>query len=194
MHDLDGFGHPAMDCHPPSGRQSVVQGVAYEGVGETVPKRWAGRFNDEMCLAGLLESSDETLFLKGLRRLNDGQLKFQADHGGDSESLVGLLRQVREAPAYYFSDAFGDAHLFDAESAGPVALRPLQRSRLGQMTENLPDEEWVALRFLVEGSGQNHVLVVQRMTRRLLHERGYSGGVESSERQALHYPVPTQVG
>jgi hypothetical protein len=176
---LDGLGHPAVQGHPPARRDPLIQGVPHQGMGEPVTGGGPGYLHDQAGLRRLLYDRDQVLFVVARCLLEDWQLELQPDDGRDPQGPIRLLRQASDTPAHHLPDPLGNLKGVDRGTGEPAALPALDGARLGQVAQHLANEERVAFGLLVDGSGQQQVLVGQRMAGRLLHERSHAGGIES---------------
>ena len=122
----------------------------------------------------------------------DGQVEVCAHHRGQAQDTIGQLGETGQAPADDVPDALGNSHVLDRETRRPTPIPPVDDAGLGEMTEDLPHEEGIALRLLVDRPGELHVLLVQHVPGRLLHVGGDARGIKAEERHALHATVPAK--
>jgi hypothetical protein len=189
---LDGLGHPAVEGHPAKGGEPVVDGVPDQGVGEAVAP--PGRLQDEAGSDRLLQGGDQFLFLEIARHLDQGQLELGPHDRRRAQHPVGPAGEVGQPLPHHLPHPLRDAHLLDRQQGRPAATPALQGPRLSQVPQHLDHEERVAVGLLVDGPGQEQLVVGEGVAAGPLHELSHAGGVEALERQPLHAPLAAEVG
>ena len=148
-------------------------------MGEPVTGGGPGYLHDQAGLRGLLQGGHQVLFVAARCLLEDWQLELQPDDGRDPQGPIRLLRQASDTPAHHLPDPLGNPQGVDRGTGEPAAFLSLDGAGLGQVAQHLAHEERIAFGLLVDGSGQQQVLVGQGMAGRLLHERSHAGGIKS---------------
>jgi hypothetical protein len=97
---------------------------------------------------------------------DDGGFELWPDDRRHPQGLVGGVRETGQAPADDFPDPFGNDDLVDRETRAPPAVPPSDATRFGEVADDLPHEEGIALRFSVNDPGQGEAFVVQVVTSR----------------------------
>jgi hypothetical protein len=147
---LESVGDLQVEPGPPGGGQRVVEGGADQGVAEAVG---AGASFDHQASGGrFVEGDDELPVLQFADGPQEADLEIGPQHGRRAQHPVGGLRQTGEAPPHHVARPLGDAQL--APLRHPAALPADDGAGLGQVADDLPDEEGVALGLVVDGPGQ----------------------------------------
>ena len=149
VHGLEQPAHVLVELEPACRRKIVVQRLADELVRERVPARRGGQFGDDADRGRLLQDVEQPPGTQSARVLQEMEIEFAADDGGDPEDVHRFAREPGHAPANQDTDLLRDAE----EGVARRLLEALERLVGGKQPDDLLDEEGVARRDLVEPRG-----------------------------------------
>ena len=135
--------HSRVQAHAPRPAQGVVGGLSHERVREREATWSAGLLGNQIRRESVVERPDQLILVAPRQALEDVEPEAPPDHRRDRQDVVRVRAECRKTPPDHILHALGHAHR--AERAGRHSL--LQRPRLGQVLENLLDEERIALRL-----------------------------------------------
>ena len=145
-------------------------------------------------LGRFLDGGEDRLLAQISGRLHDAEFELGADDGGDPQSLVGVTGQAGEPAPHHVTHSFGDPELVDGTTGGPGAFLSLDRTGLGEVAENLSNEERVSFRLFVDRPGQGEARFVERAAGGLFNEGGHPDVVETGQRQPVDPALAAKVG
>ena len=138
----------------PGGPEILVEGVLNEGVDEAVAVDLLG-LDDQPSGDRLFDLVDEVELVNIEEAGQHGEIEVAPDHGGHRKGPLDLGAQGGHAVGHDLSDAPGEPDLLQVGREVPHAVGALdERPVLGEMADQLDDEEGVASRLSPEGVGK----------------------------------------
>jgi hypothetical protein len=186
-------GHAPVQHREAGAGERVEQRRADDGVHEPVPQVPARHLDDEPGGERLLHRREQLLLAELARGGHQRELERHADHRGQAQHPERGLRQPREPPSDHLAHPVRDAEL-GAGFGGPAVAAAHDPARLGEVAQQLADEERVASGLGVDGAREPPVGGAECVARGRGHVRGDGGLVEPGEVQPRHAGLAAQVG
>ncbi len=192
-HLLEGLGHTLVRPPAPRGPEVLVEGVLDEGVHEAVAVDLLG-LDDQPPGDRLLDLVDEAQLVDIEEAGQHGEIEVAPDHRGHRKSPLDLGAQIGHAVGYDLSDAPGESDLVQVGREMPHAVGALdERPVLGEMADQLDDEEGVASRLSPKGVGKPDPFLGHRVARCSLQQADDLDLLQPAKTEALHRRLPAKV-
>ena len=143
---LESFAAAPMELYAAASRQAVVGGVPHQGMGEAHAANRAVNLRYDARVDALVEQFEKGVELESADSRQRLEIELAAQHRGQAEQPVALVREMAQAAADHLSHALRDCER--------PRCRLTQASLRREQTHDLPDEERVALGLGMHGGAQ----------------------------------------
>ena len=187
---LERLGDRPVQAAPPGSAQIVVEGLLDQAVSEAVA---AGTHLSDQCRTLRRIEQVEQFVLPDREDLGeDLEVEVATDHRRRREEPDPRLADATDSGGDHLPDALGErdvAMLVDRPAAGGAAG---QRARLGQVPEDLGDEERVPVGLVQQGVGESDLAAFELAPDHRLHEGVDPHVVETPEVEHRHSRLATE--
>ena len=192
-HQLHGCGNVTMEPRPAGDAEPLVQGVLDECVGKGEPPRLdldhqggasRGLEQVEDIILGLVDDHSQ-----------HGELEVATDHRGCGQTMLGFGSETGDAASDDLPDVRRQPAALQQRGGGPSTVGLLDDGPgLGQVPQELADEERVAVRLGEQGVTEGEPVLAEPVARRGFHQAGQGRVVEPAQRHSLDAGLAMRCG